>query len=207
MIKPKQNTLVNRFFEWYIARIIKKHFNSFTHDKVSLDPNKSVLLLANHFSWWDGFVLLNLNKIYFKKKFYVMIMEHTAKQLWFMKYIGAFSVNPCNRTVFESLTFAGELLNNPNNLVLIFPQGKLHSMHNIKIEFQKGVSKIIETSQKQFQFLFAASFTDYLDQKKPSLHIYLKTYPANSLNNLREIEMAYNQHYQTALNRQASVVV
>jgi hypothetical protein len=134
-------------------------------------------------------------------------MEHTAKQLWFMKYIGAFSVNPCNRSLFESLTYAGDLLNNPHNLVLIFPQGKLHSMHNNKIEFQKGVSKIIEASQKQFQFLFAASFTDYLAHKKPSLRIYLKTQSANTLNSLPEIELAYNQHYQTALSTQASEVV
>lgn len=207
MIKPKQNTLVYRFFGWYIARIIKQNFNAFSYNNAVLEPNKSVLLLANHYSWWDGFVLFHLNKIYLKKRFHVMIMEHTAKQLWFMKYLGAFSVNPTNRSVLQSLIFAGELLNNPNNLVLIFPQGKLHSMHINKIEFQKGLVKIIEASTKQFQFLFAASFTDYFEHKKPSLHIYLKTLPVQHFKNLPQIELAYNQHYQTVLATQAAVVV
>ncbi len=207
MIKPKQNSLVYCFFCWYIARIIKKNFKDLKYDNVVLEPKKSVLLLANHFSWWDGFVLLHLNKIYLKKRFYVMIMEDTAKKLWFMKYLGAFSVNPNNRSVLKSLAFAGELLNNPDNLVLIFPQGKLHSSHVNKVEFQKGLAKIIDASKKQFQFLFAASFTDYLAHKKPTLHIYLKTHLPQQYNNFLEIEKAYNQHYQVALSAQTAVII
>lgn len=207
MVKPKQNTLVYRFFCWYIAHIIKQNFNAIKYDNVVLEADKSVLLLANHFSWWDGFMLFHLNKIYLKKHFHVMIMERTAKQLWFMKYLGAFSVKPDSRSVLQSLTFAGELLNSPNNLVLIFPQGKLHSSHIYKIEFQKGLIKIIEASKKQFQFLFSASFTDYLQHKKPTLHIYLKTQPAQQFNSILEIETAYNQHYQTALSTQTNAVV
>lgn len=207
MVKPKQNIFVYRFFCWYIARIIKQNFNAFKYDSVVLEPNKSVLLLANHFSWWDGFVLFHLNKIFLKKRFHVMIMEHTAKQLWFMKYLGAFSVNPNSRSVLQSLTFAGELLNNPDNLVLIFPQGKLHSSHVNEIEFQKGLIKIIDASKKQFQFLFSASFTDFLENKKPTLHIYLKTHLPQKFNNFLEIEKVYNQHYQTSLTKQAGFAV
>lgn len=207
MIKPKQNSLVYRFFCWYIARIIKQNFNAFKYDSVILEPNKSVLLLANHYSWWDGFVLFHLNKIFLKKRFHVMIMEHTAKQLWFMKYLGAFSVNPDNRTVLESLAFAGELLNNPDNLVLIFPQGKLHSSYIHKIEFQKGLVKIIEASNNCFQFLFAAAFTDYFEHKKPTLQIYLNTQPAKQLTDFLAFEAAYNQHFQNALSKQTAIVV
>ncbi len=207
MIKPKQNILVYRFFCWYIARIIKQNFNAFKYDSVVLEPNKSVLLLANHFSWWDGFVLFHLNKIFLKKRFHVMIMENTAKQLWFMKYLGAFSVNANNRSVLQSLTFAGHLLNNPDNLVLIFPQGKLYSSHVNEVKFQKGLVKIIDASKKQFQFLFSASFTDFLENKKPTLHIYLKAHLPQKLNNFLEIEKVYNQHYQTSLTIQAGLVV
>ncbi|MCC8146195.1 MAG: hypothetical protein LIO93_07110, partial [Bacteroidales bacterium] len=30
------------------------------------------LMIANHFSWWDGFIQYRLNKTYFHRKMYVM---------------------------------------------------------------------------------------------------------------------------------------
>jgi 1-acyl-sn-glycerol-3-phosphate acyltransferase len=207
MIKPKKNTLVYRFFCWYIQLIIKKNFHSLNYNSVEIAADKSVLLLANHYSWWDGFVLLHLNKIYFNKKFHVMVMEETAKEIWFMKYIGAFGVKKNSREMLKSLTYAGELLNDPKNLLLIFPQGKLYSSHLTKIVFQKGLLKIIEASKKDFQFLFAASFTDYLENKKPSLQLYLKTRIAEELTTLLEIESAYNEHFSEALEMQKDRVV
>jgi 1-acyl-sn-glycerol-3-phosphate acyltransferase len=207
MIKPKKNTFIYRFFCWYIARIIKQNFNALDYNTIEIEADKSVLLLANHYSWWDGFVLFYLNKIYFKKNFYVMIMENTAKQIWFMKYLGAFSVLPHSRSVLRSLQFAGELLNKPTNLVLIFPQGKLHSSYINKLVFQKGLVKVIEASKKEFQFLFSASFTDYFAHKKPTLRIYLKTQQASNLATLAQIENAYNQHYQAALHTQAGISI
>ena len=47
--------IVVRFFTWYINRIIAKDFSSFTFNKVDVDKSKAILLVANHFSWWDGF--------------------------------------------------------------------------------------------------------------------------------------------------------
>lgn len=207
MTKPKENKLVYRFFCWYIQRIIKKNFLSLNYNEVEIASDKSVLLLANHYSWWDGFVFLHLNKIFINKKFHVMVMEKTAKEIWFMKYIGAFGVRRNSREMLQSLTYAGELLNNPNNLLLIFPQGKLHSSHLTKIAFEKGLLKIIEASKKEFQFLFAASFTDYFENQKPSLQLYLKTQEVNELDTLLEIESAYNAHFEAALEEQKGRVV
>jgi 1-acyl-sn-glycerol-3-phosphate acyltransferase len=207
MIKPKKNTLVYRFFCWYIQRIIKKNFHSLNYNSVEIAADKSVLLLANHYSWWDGFVFLHLNKIYFNKRFHVMVMEETAKEIWFMKYIGAFGVKKNSREMFKSLTYAGELLNDSENLLLIFPQGKLHSSHLTKIVFQKGLVKIIEASKKEFQFLFAASFTDYFENKKPSLQLYLKTESSKALITLPNIESAYNAHFSEALEMQKGRMV
>ena len=134
-------------------------------------------------------------------------MEKTAKEIWFMKYIGAFGVKKNSREMLKSLTYAGELLNNPNNLLLIFPQGKLHSSHLTKIDFQTGLLKIIQASTKNFQFLFAASFPDYFENQKPSLQLYLKTQEANELDSLPKIEGAYNAHFSTALEMQKGRVV
>jgi hypothetical protein len=56
-----------------------------------------------------------------------MVIEETVQKVSFFKYMGAFSVNKNSREMLASLNYAAELLNDPQNLVLIFPQGKLYS--------------------------------------------------------------------------------
>ena len=56
-----------------------------------------------------------------------MVREDTTVQLQYLKYGGAFSINKKSRDMLQSLDYAAELLNDPQNLVLIFPQGKLYS--------------------------------------------------------------------------------
>ncbi len=60
--------------------------------------------------------------------------------------------------MLESLEYAAELLNDPKNLVLIFPQGKLYSNFVNNIHFEKGgVAKIIEKAEGKFQLIFAVT--------------------------------------------------
>ncbi|MDA9555305.1 1-acyl-sn-glycerol-3-phosphate acyltransferase [Pelobium sp.] len=207
MIKPKSNKIIFSFFSWYISRIIKSDFHSFNFHPDTLSENKAVLLLANHFSWWDGFLLFHLNKIYFKKKFHVMVLEDTAQKVKFLKYLGAFGIQKNAKSLLQSLEYAGELLNHPENLVLIFPQGELHSSHLTSINFEKGISKVISSSKKQFQYIFASVFTDYFEHRKPSVHIYLKNWEALEYTSLQVLKSEYNKHHESALKRQTSIKV
>jgi len=205
MIKPKSNSLIFIFFSWYISRIIGKDFASFKHDRISFEKDKAILLLANHFSWWDGFLIFHLNKIYFKKKFHVMVLQETAEKVKFLKFLGAFSVQKNAKSIIKSLDYAGELLDNPENLVLIFPQGELHSVHVSNIAFEKGVSRIISASKKQFQYIFAAVLIDYFDQRKPKVNVYLQNWEAQEYASLQVIKSAYNKHYELAIKQQNEV--
>jgi hypothetical protein len=100
-----------------------------------------------------------------------------------------------------------KLLDNPDNLVLIFPQGELYSSHSVSIQFEKGVNRIIASSKKQFQYVFAAILTDYFDRRKPSIKIYLEHWEAQEYNSLQIIKSAYNKHYEQALKQQMEVRV
>ncbi|KHJ37557.1 2-acyl-glycerophospho-ethanolamine acyltransferase [Pedobacter glucosidilyticus] len=207
MVTPKENRLIYRFFSWYIQYIIKKDFSSFSFNKIEVDKDKAILLLANHCSWWDGFLLFYLNKIYLKKKFHVMIVEDTAKKVWFMKYLGAFSVQKQSRSVVNSLQYAAQLLENPNNLVLIFPQGQLFSNHVSSIGFEKGLLHIVQNTSKKFQYLFAVSLFDYFQNRKPSVSIYLKEWQAQEYTSLQVIKNEFNKHYDDAKSQQSKIVV
>ena len=70
MIKADHRTIAVKFFDWYISKIIKKDFHNIEYDKgFNFDKNKAILLIPNHFSWWDGFFAYFLNLCFFKKKF------------------------------------------------------------------------------------------------------------------------------------------
>ncbi len=207
MIKPKENLFIHEFFSWYIKKIIKADFHQFAFDNIDFSLKHSILLLANHSSWWDGFLIFYLNKIYFKKKFHVMILEDTAKKQWFMKYLGAFSIHKNSKSLLQSIAFAGALLDEPNNLVLIFPQGKLSSGHTPQIAFEKGVQRIIAASKKQFQYIFASILVDYFNQRKPTVHVYLENWKGTEYTSLQVIKNAYNKHYEKAVQKQAVISV
>lgn len=207
MIKPKSNRIIYTFFSWYIEKIIKKDFSGFDFNQVEFSKEKSILLLANHFSWWDGFLIFYLNKVYFKKNFHVMVLEDTAKKVSFLKYLGAFSIQRNAKSLIESLEYAGKLLDTPDNLVLIFPQGELHSSHIKTVNFEKGVSKIINASTKAFDYLFAVILTDYFDKRKPMVKIFLENWEAPEFTSLQVVKSAFNKHYETAKAQQSAIKV
>lgn len=68
MIKPRKNSLITAFLTSYINCIIARHFKKINFNTPDFSPSRSILLIANHFSWWDGFILYHINKRLFKKK-------------------------------------------------------------------------------------------------------------------------------------------
>ncbi|MXV51852.1 glycerol acyltransferase [Pedobacter sp. HMF7647] len=207
MNTPKTSKLLYIFFSWFIGRIMRSDFDRVIYKGTEEEAGLPILLLANHFSWWDGFILFILNKRYLKKRFYVLVTEENYHKVWFLKYLGAFSVKRKSKSVIETLHYAGQLLNNPDNLVLYFPQGKLYSNHLDKISFEKGILRIINACETQFQYVFAASFVDYFDKRKPTLTCYLKRWtPAEPLD-LTAIADAYNDHYETSRQQQCAISV
>ncbi|MBC7744493.1 MAG: lysophospholipid acyltransferase family protein [Flavobacterium sp.] len=207
MLKPRYNKVIYKIFEWYIARIIGTDFKNFVFDKVVFDPNRSILILCNHFSWWDGFFILNINRLYFKKNFHVMITEENYRKVWFLKYLGCFSVKKNSRSMIESLNYSGELLNNPDNLVLIFPQGKLHSNHLENITFEKGLMNLINSSNKKFQYIFAVILSDFFQNRKPSIFCYLHKWEAEEFISLQLIKNTFNKHYESSRQQQSQITV
>ncbi|SKB62324.1 1-acyl-sn-glycerol-3-phosphate acyltransferase [Daejeonella lutea] len=204
MLEPRRNSFIHAFFSWYISRIISTDFHKLAFNEVQFDRDKSILLLANHYSWWDGFLLFHINKVYFRKKFHVMITEENYENVWFLKYLGSFSVKKNSRSIIETLEYAGRLLDDSENLVLIFPQGKLFSNHIDEIQFQKGLMSMINISKRKFQYMFAAAFADYFEHRKPSITCYLNAWEGAEFTSLQLIKSAYNKHYEASRQKQSA---
>ena len=206
MVYPKKNKLIHWFFHHYILRIVKSNFKQVNFNAIEVDKKWSVLLLANHFSWWDGFLMYYLNHHLFKKEFHVMVIAETMQKVSFFKYMGAFSVAKNSREILASLDYAAELLNNPDNLVLIFPQGKLYSNFTENVVFEKGLTRILAGAAGKFQTIMAATFMETLQYKKPTANVYLKAINDNLIL-FNQINEAYQQHYNSSKLVQKDIVI
>jgi len=206
VIRNRKNFLVSGLLFIYTQWLLKRTFHEFSFNQINIDPGKSVLLIANHFSFWDALIMYKLNRKLLKKKFHVMVREDTTLHLHALKYGGAFSINKNSRDMIASLNYAAELLRDPKNLVLIFPQGKLHSNFVEQVNFEKGIMKITERSGDNFQLVFAATFIQYFRSKKPSITTYLKNKEYHS-QSLKELQSSYQQHYDTAKKKQTEIVI
>lgn len=204
MLEPRQNKLYHSFFSWYISRIIGSDFRKLEYNEVPFQNDRAILLLANHFSWWDGFLMFQINKLYFRKKFHVMITEENYKDVWFLKYLGSFSVKRNSRSIIETLEYAGRLLDDADNLVLIFPQGKLYSNHTKEIKFEKGLMNMINSSKRKFQYIFAATFVDYFEHRKASVNCYLQSWEGAEFTSLQLIKSTYNKHLEASRQIQSA---
>ena len=128
-----------------------------------------------------------------------MMLEEQLKKHWYFRYTGGYSVQKKSRSIIESLDYTSRLLNNPDNMVLIFPQGSIKSMHEQKIVFEKGIQRIVEKVAKEVQIIFVANMIDYFSNPKPGLYIHIKSYSGNVYDK-NTLESEYNLFYRSVVN-------
>ena len=208
MVYPKKNKFIHWFLSNYVKWLVSKTFHELLFNTITIDKNRPILLLANHFSFWDGLILYCINDRLFKKKFHVMVREDTTYKLHYLRYGGAFSINKNSRKMLESLDYAAKLLDDPQNLVLFFPQAKLYSNFVEDIHFEKGILKVIRQAEGKFQLIFASTFIQYYKHKKQSINVYLKNETENYAGkSIDELKDTYQQHYTASKKLQTEIVL
>lgn len=178
--RPTHHWLIYPFFKWYTIRAVKRHFSAVKVDSDVIDRNLPVLLISHHISWWDGFWANYLNMTLFKRKFWFMMLEEQLRKNWFFRFTGGYPVRKGSRSILESLRYTTELLNDQRNLVLLFPQGKIHSMYSRDFVFERGLEVILQNTSNPIHILFVAFLVDYFSNKKPSLHVHVTEYSGGS---------------------------
>lgn len=206
MIYPKKNSLFRFSVHAYVSWLARRHFKEINFNTITVDKDRSVLLIANHFSAWDAIVLFWINRKLLKKNFHVMMLETTAIKEPFLKYAGGFSINKTSKDMIRSLDFAAQLLTDPANLVLIFPQGKICSNMVSEVVFEKGIMQVIKKAAGKFQLIFAATFIENFDNLKPVANTSLKTGIDNSFNSILDLQEVYQQHYTQSRTKQIQIV-
>ena len=132
-----------------------------------------------------------------------MMLEEELIQRPFMRQGGAFSIQPGNRSMIHSLNYAAELLQVPENMVLIYPQGKIHSLYESNIEFASGINHILKKAGPKVQAIFFAAMIDFLSKAKPTVRFYLRELSFSPDTNLNE---EYQKFYDECQQRQKAFV-
>ncbi|WP_337871912.1 lysophospholipid acyltransferase family protein [Ignavibacterium sp.] len=176
MIKAERNKIALFVFDIYLDRLLKKYFHDFIliNGFPSIRDDKSLIVAPNHFSWWDGFfVYYSLRKLS-QKKIYIMMLEEQLKRFWFFQKIGCFSVNPNNKqSGIVTMKYTLELLYNPDNCVVIFPQGEIESFDKNPLGYNKGIEFLAENSNRDFEILPVANKIYYTNQKLPFILMHV----------------------------------
>ncbi len=200
MIYPEHSKLYKLFFDLYTSLIIKSDFKNLKLEVQDIGhyDQLPLLVIANHYSWWDGFFHYHLNNVLFKKKYHVMMLEEQLKKRMFLTKLGIFGVKKGTRDALRSLEFANQLLKVKDNMLLIFPQGKIESQHTHEFVFESGAEKLI-SNNPDIKVVFVASLIDYFSERKPVATFYIKTfYPIEG----KSIEGCYNCFYTECFQKQ-----
>ncbi len=176
IIKADHKKYAHTIFAHYLNFILKQSFSSvrILGDFFQAEPNKPLLVLANHSTWWDGFFIYHLNRLYWKKRYHVMMLEEQLLKYPFFRKVGAFSIKQDNtKNIISSLNYAAGLLENSDNLINIFPQGVLLPHYKRPLEFAKGTDYLMRSTASDAHIILVAIRIEYLKEKKP--YVFIKT--------------------------------
>jgi 1-acyl-sn-glycerol-3-phosphate acyltransferase len=197
MIKARYHPAWLWFYSSWFRVLQKIHFRKISVICDDIFPEgQSVLLLQNHFSYYDGYWSMYLCNQVFRRRFHVMMLEEELAKRMFLTRCGVFSVRKNSRELMESLQYASELLKDPKNVVTIYPSGEIISHHRQNFEFQQGFARLAGDSL----VVFAVVLIDHFSQARPEIRIYLNNYSGER--KAKAIESAYHSFYQSCIIKQ-----
>ncbi|MDD4755336.1 MAG: lysophospholipid acyltransferase family protein [Prolixibacteraceae bacterium] len=195
MIKATHHFFLYPFFEWYGQFLMKLHFSNIRITGNFTRGDLPVLVISNHFSWWDGFFISTLNRTTFHKKFHVMMLEEQLLKHWYFRHTGGYSIKTNSKSCIESLRYTTELLKKPENMITFFPQGRFESVYTQPLNFRKGIEWVLKHLNNDIQVIFTANLVEYFSSAKPELYIYFKEY-AYQNKDITALQQDYNHFYK-----------
>jgi len=206
MIKANHTKLWEHILSKYHTKIlIGFFFDSIKYDGKYEEKGLPILMIANHFSFYDGFIQILLNLKIFKRRLHFMMLEKELRKNMQLTKLGACSIDKGKRSSLESLAYAVEILQNKENLFLFFPQGKIQSVHTRNFTFEKGLlAYILKKAKNEFQLVFNVNLINYGTNLRPDLCVYYETFDVNVDTTAEDVEKAYNGFAKTCFTKQGA---
>lgn len=196
------------FLASIMAWFMNWKFNKLKINEVEVLKDHSYIYMCNHFGFWDGFFACYycLKSIYKQepnaKGFYMMSLEKQMQKHRWLKRIGCFSIAPGTKSVSESLAYAAEILNEPGNIFVLFPQGDLESSHVDFIDVRPGVAEILKRVNGNCQLIWSSNLVEYFESLKPSVYFHGLNCGTNNDFNLEKLSKNINDHHKASIKKQ-----
>ncbi|SEL92718.1 Acyltransferase [Aquimarina amphilecti] len=203
MIRANHSKLWVKFSGYYTRILIGFFFGSIKYTGNYEEKGLPILMISNHFSFYDGFIQILLNIKIFKRRFNFMMLEKELKKNMLLTKIGASSINKGKRSSIASLDYAVEMLQNKENLFLFFPQGKIQSIYTREFTFEKGLlSHILEKTKNDYQLVYNVNLINYGTKLRPDMHVHYETHTISSTMNAEDVEREFNRFAKSCFSKQ-----
>jgi len=129
-------------FGAYVHWLLRRSFRGVWVSKGATFPSSGFVAVANHTSWWDGFVAFAVQRaIAPRHPFYVMMSEDGLRRFPFFRYGGAFAVDASSpRRARDAILYAADRAAAGTGL-WIFPQGRLEAP-GTSLVFTRGFAHV-----------------------------------------------------------------
>jgi 1-acyl-sn-glycerol-3-phosphate acyltransferase len=204
IIKARHHWFYYPFFKLYSRWMPRLDFSRVVLHNQIRDLGLPILMIGNHTTWWDGFLGQYVNLEMFGRRLHIMMLEEQLRQRMFLNRTGAYSIRKGNRSALESIRYTAEILSDPKNMVILFPQGSIHSTQDRPVEFEKGWTRLFRHLDGPVQMVFYITLFDFFSSRKPEIHIYLYDYDYRG-KSPEEICSDFNRSLESSIGMQKTL--
>ncbi len=195
MLQARHNRWADQIFKIYLGRLCRRHFRAITltNEPPLLSKKHPLLLLPNHSTWWDGFVVYLLNRSFLRRPFYLMMLERELRKFPFFQRLGAYSIAPASpKKILTSLQYTLEIFSAaPSAMVCMFPQGELLPFARRPLAYRPGIEWLLQRCPPQLSVLPVGIRAEFLGDQRPEIFVrFGSPAPAQTMveSNLRQME-------------------
>ncbi len=174
MVAADKKPWFDCLFTIYLERLMRKHFSHFylVGGFPEVPEGVSVTFAPNHFSWWDGFFIQKVQREFLpEKNFHILMLAKQLKVYKFFKWMGAYGIDlDDTKSIIKTVKYTRELLSDPGNLTVIYPQGEIRPCDERPLEMKEGISRFVGGLGDRSVVIPVAFKAQFEEEKLPALY-------------------------------------
>lgn len=167
---PRVSPVLLRWFAWYTARYLARHFNHLrlSRSSAALPQSGPLIVYLNHPSWWDPLVCLLLARKFFPgRKCFAPIDAESLARYRFFKKLGFFEVRRGPRAGADFLFAAVPALETEDSVLWITPQGRFADVRD-QLQLRPGLGELMSRLPNVVAVPLAIEYA-FWNERKPEV--------------------------------------